>query len=279
MADIKPSGINLVTGQYNSIQASDTLRPAEGDLTISSGTTQLDGTVLTLRAGDGNLTIDSEGGSVFVVGGLGNDNAIGGHIELTAGDSGAITGDGGHIFLVAGDSVTSGDGGDIEISSGAASSGTPGAITILTQGGIISNVLNNGSFQVGTSSVAADNMLRIEDNNSVIINTGSNGAIDLTAFGSTGSVNILAPGISIQSTFNNVFIESQSNNVSLSAVSGTVRIAVLTTQNLSFYGAGGTPQQAGIADPTGGGTVDTEARAAIVSLITVLETLGLIATV
>jgi hypothetical protein len=37
-------------------------------------------------------------------------------------------------------------------------------------------------------------------------------------------------------------------------------------------------QQAAIADPAGGATTDAEARAAIVSILTALRTLGLIAT-
>lgn len=37
-------------------------------------------------------------------------------------------------------------------------------------------------------------------------------------------------------------------------------------------------QQGAIADPTGGATTDTEARAAVVSILTALRTLGLIAT-
>jgi hypothetical protein len=43
-------------------------------------------------------------------------------------------------------------------------------------------------------------------------------------------------------------------------------------------GAATLPQQGAIADPTGGATTDTEARAAIVSILTALRTLGLIAT-
>ena len=46
---------------------------------------------------------------------------------------------------------------------------------------------------------------------------------------------------------------------------------------LGFFGAGPTDQQAAIPDPAGGGTVDTEARAAIVSLINVVEAFGFIA--
>jgi hypothetical protein len=43
-------------------------------------------------------------------------------------------------------------------------------------------------------------------------------------------------------------------------------------------GAATLPQQAAIANPAGGATTDAEARAAIVSILTALRTLGLIAT-
>lgn len=57
------------------------------------------------------------------------------------------------------------------------------------------------------------------------------------------------------------------------------KIGTATTQKIGFYG--GTPivQPAGVADASGGATIDAEARAAINALISRMESLGLVATV
>lgn len=47
---------------------------------------------------------------------------------------------------------------------------------------------------------------------------------------------------------------------------------------IGFLGAAPVPQAAHIADPSGGGTVDSEARTAINAVLTVLENLGFVAT-
>jgi hypothetical protein len=47
---------------------------------------------------------------------------------------------------------------------------------------------------------------------------------------------------------------------------------------IGFLGAAAVVRQAFIADPTGGGTTDAEARTAIIAIITALETYGLLAT-
>ena len=56
-----------------------------------------------------------------------------------------------------------------------------------------------------------------------------------------------------------------------------LRIGGATTSLLGFYGATPVDQPATITDPTGGGTIDTEARTAINTIIDRLQELGLIA--
>lgn len=47
--------------------------------------------------------------------------------------------------------------------------------------------------------------------------------------------------------------------------------------NLGFYGGGNIAQQSSATSPTGGGTIDSEARSSIDELITILDNLGLTA--
>jgi len=54
-------------------------------------------------------------------------------------------------------------------------------------------------------------------------------------------------------------------------------IGTTTTQKLAFWGATPVVQPAHIADPSGGATVDTEARTAINAILAWQATLGLTA--
>jgi hypothetical protein len=65
-------------------------------------------------------------------------------------------------------------------------------------------------------------------------------------------------------------------DIILGTTTGT-KIGTATTQKLGFWNATPVVQQAHIADPAGGATVDTEARAAIASINALLATLGLTA--
>jgi len=65
-------------------------------------------------------------------------------------------------------------------------------------------------------------------------------------------------------------------NIPVGTTTGT-KIGTATSQKLAFYGVTPVDQPATIADPTGGATVDAEARTAINSLIDRLQELGLIA--
>jgi hypothetical protein len=71
---------------------------------------------------------------------------------------------------------------------------------------------------------------------------------------------------------------TDAKDITLGTTTGT-KIGTATTQKLGFYNATPIVQGAAIADPTGGATVDAEARTAINDLISRLEALGLIATV
>ena len=66
-------------------------------------------------------------------------------------------------------------------------------------------------------------------------------------------------------------------NLITDTTTGT-RIGTATNQLLGFYGATPVGRPATVADPTGGGTIDTEARTAINDIIDRLQELGLIAT-
>jgi len=64
----------------------------------------------------------------------------------------------------------------------------------------------------------------------------------------------------------------------LGSTTGT-KWGTATTQKQAWFDATPVVQQASIADPSGGATIDAEARTAIIALITRLETYGFIATV
>lgn len=54
------------------------------------------------------------------------------------------------------------------------------------------------------------------------------------------------------------------------------RIGTSSNEKLGFFGAQPVVQQSSITSPSGGGTVDSESRTAIGSIITTLRTLGFI---
>lgn len=58
---------------------------------------------------------------------------------------------------------------------------------------------------------------------------------------------------------------------------GTAKLGNAITDLIALYGGTGTAQQSHIADPTGGSTIDTEARTAINAILVALETLNAIA--
>jgi hypothetical protein len=68
----------------------------------------------------------------------------------------------------------------------------------------------------------------------------------------------------------------EANNLVLGTTTGT-KIGTATSQKLGFYNATPVDQPATVADPSGGATVDAEARTAINSIIDRLQELGLVA--
>ena len=62
-------------------------------------------------------------------------------------------------------------------------------------------------------------------------------------------------------------------NIALSTGTGT-RIGTGTGQKIGFFNVTPVVQQANIVDPSGGATIDTEARTAINSILDVLDILG-----
>ena len=65
-------------------------------------------------------------------------------------------------------------------------------------------------------------------------------------------------------------------NIDLNTGTGS-KIGTATGQKIGFFNATPVVQQAAITAPTGGATIDTQARTAINTIITTLQTLGLTA--
>lgn len=75
-------------------------------------------------------------------------------------------------------------------------------------------------------------------------------------------------------TFKNGFAFGDGSNIPLGTTTGT-KIGTSTLQKLGFYNKTPITQPMGISAPSGGGTQDTQARAAINSIISALNSLGL----
>lgn len=121
-------------------------------------------------------------------------------------------------------------------------------------------ILNNSASQVVTTvrgfSAQTANLQEWQDSASSVL-----AKVDSTGLGTFAGLAI-----------------TDAKNITFGTTTGT-QIGTSTTQKIGFYGATPVVQGASIADPTGGATVDTEARTAINSLISRLEAAGLIATV
>lgn len=62
-------------------------------------------------------------------------------------------------------------------------------------------------------------------------------------------------------------------NIQFGTSNGT-KIGTSTTQKIGFFNVTPVAQQANIADPSGGSTIDTQARSAINSILDVLDAFG-----
>lgn len=65
-------------------------------------------------------------------------------------------------------------------------------------------------------------------------------------------------------------------NIQLARGTGT-KIGTATDQKLAFYGETPVVQAASISNPSGGSTQDSESRTAIISILTALRNIGIIA--
>jgi len=72
---------------------------------------------------------------------------------------------------------------------------------------------------------------------------------------------------------NQNIVMADGTDIEVNTSTGT-QIATGTTQKLGFFGATPVAQQSHISDPSGGGTQDAEARTAINSILSLLETFG-----
>lgn len=75
---------------------------------------------------------------------------------------------------------------------------------------------------------------------------------------------------------NNKIYFKDGTNINAGGTNG-LKIGTATTEKLGFYGETPVDQPATVADPSGGATVDSQARTAIASVIDRLQELGLIA--
>jgi hypothetical protein len=113
----------------------------------------------------------------------------------------------------------------------------------------------------GVASVANDDFAIIDYGTST---SGTSGTQRLTIAKSDGQLTV------------NGNLNLSTKNLITDTTTGT-RIGTATNQLLGFYGATPVDRPATVADPTGGGTIDTEARTAINDIIDRLQELGLIA--
>ena len=136
-----------------------------------------------------------------------------------------------------------------------APSTTYDVLTIGTGAVKVGNTANDVDFQYyGTGSVSA------------IIDCG---AATFTLVGIATTTNGLI-------TSNGGITMGDAKNIATNATTGT-KIGTATTQKIGFWNAAPVAQQAHIADPSGGATVDAEARTAINSINALCATLGLTA--
>lgn len=84
---------------------------------------------------------------------------------------------------------------------------------------------------------------------------------------------LMARFVSDHYTFSQHIQMFDGRNIQLGKTTGT-KIGTETTQKLGFFNATPVSQQASIADPVGGGTVDSQARTAINSILDVLDIFG-----
>ena len=258
--------------------AGGTITISTGQGSVSTGTTANAGAAIQIQTASGN-NCSGNGGT----GGTGGNNQIlAGAGGSATGTSGTMTGGiGGPVTITAGagGAATSasgtrvgGVGGTVTITAGAGGNGT----TINGAGGSIVIVAGTGGLGAGTAASAGK----------INLNSRVTGTSNIVAFANaTSGQKIEVYNTDTSSTsFERLNIEWAANVCTIGTEAGSgggtlrgLKIGSAITSLLGFYGVTPVDQPATVADPTGGSTIDTEARTAIIALIDRLQELGLIA--
>lgn len=191
MADLRPIGVNLETGQINYAQGGDTLKPSSGNLTVSSGDSSATAGSLTLQT-IFSTGADENGGNININTAEGNGDADGGWLTVSLGDSGLGSfGGGGSIYVECGDAASSqGGGGGFELICGnAAGAGTSGGSVRFSPG---------SGYDYGSISLEVSGISTTADGGIVRVTGGSDGSTANYAV-QIKSVSDTAPGASTSS--------------------------------------------------------------------------------
>lgn len=105
---------------------------------------------------------------------------------------------------------------------------------------------------------------------------GSGVYLTVISSGATEHMHLVAKGAGGVIGMDSTIEMSDAKDIKVQTTTGT-KIGTATAQKIGFWNTTPVAQQAHISDPTGGGTVDAEARTAINSINALLATLGLTA--
>jgi hypothetical protein len=151
-----------------------------------------------------------------------------------------------------------------------------GSGNITTSGGV---QLNSGGVIFNSSGSFGLNFF-----NDAVLRRDEAGALGLRSGTTAQAFRIYNTSTSSNANFERVNLRWASNEFIIDAQAGGsgtslrgIKIGSATSSLLGFYGVTPVDQPATVADPAGGGTVDTEARTAINDIIDRLQELGLIA--
>jgi len=158
-------------------------------------------------------------------------------------------------------------------------------------GGMIFNTRTSLEYDWHVNGVSQmilrDNELDLQSNNIVDVNNVN--AVDLNLTGTLTTPDLAAGIISDETDTVDVFVITDTTgaiqvkrimtfddtiNIAFNSTTGT-KIGTGTTQKLAFWNVTPVVQPAHIADPTGGATVDSEARSAINSILAQMATTGM----
>jgi hypothetical protein len=189
---------------------------------------------------------------------------VGGPVTVTAGAGGAATSASG--------TRVGGLGGTVTLTAGAGGAGT----TTNGDGGNVVLVAGASGAGAGTAAAAGRILLnsRVGSSTNVVAMANATTAQAVQVYNTDTSA----------TSFERLNIAWSSNVCTITtekgAAGGTLRglkIGDASTALLGFYGAAPVDRPDTVADPSGGGTIDTEARTAINAIIDRLQELGLIA--